>query len=77
MGQVKKTIEEPTDVCEDCGAPLECNDDGEVECTADESCLRQVIASERSRKEPAVELFDAGMRKKMRKMKRDRAARRN
>ncbi len=77
MGHSKRMIEEPIDVCGECGAPLEKNDDGEIECTADEPCLRQVIASERADKKPEVGGFDAGMRTKIKKMKKDRAARRN
>lgn len=75
MGYSKRMIEEPTDVCEECGAPLEANDDGEIECTANVPCLRQVIASEQSQERSVTPAYDAGMRKKIKKMKRDQAAR--
>ena len=74
MGHAKKMFDEPIDVCSECGAPLEENDDGEIECSADKPCLRQVIAFERSDEKAEVEVFDAEMRKKIKKMKRDRAA---
>ena len=77
MGLSKELIEEPVDVCDECGAPLEENEDGELECTATKPCLRQVMAAERAAPKPEAQLFDPKMRKAINKMKKDRAARRN
>lgn len=47
MGRMKDRLLESTGNCDECGAPLDRNDDGELECTNARPCLAQVIAGER------------------------------